>query len=307
MSVTFDDSFRSVFELARPVLRNLGVPGTVFVPTSFVGSGRPMQWSGITTWLDGPNESELIPMSWDELGELAWRAGRSAHTPARIRGCPASTGSRCARSSPDRKPTSRRASAAAAGRSPTRTATARRPSPAAREAGVGGGAMAGRVVAAGRSSGRVPVFLADDERRYRSRSPGRCVGCADRLVARAPARAGPASDGGPIIVGTGRCGSTLLHRPRATTSWAGCPRSTRCSWGSPGLSPGLYEPPLGDRIRHLKAFPKPFEAYRFWEHYPGFSRRDRPPTAADVPAAGIEPARRATDRVLRFRAARACW
>ena len=81
MSVTFDDSFRSVIELARPVLRELGVPGTVFVPTSFAGSERPMQWSGITSWLDGPNESELIPMSWDELGELPPRAGRSARTP----------------------------------------------------------------------------------------------------------------------------------------------------------------------------------------------------------------------------------
>ena len=49
MSVTFDDSFRSVIELARPVLRELGVPGTVFVPTSFVGSEQPMQWSDITT------------------------------------------------------------------------------------------------------------------------------------------------------------------------------------------------------------------------------------------------------------------
>jgi hypothetical protein len=51
----------------------------------------------------------------------------------------------------------------------------------------------------------------------------------------------------------------------------------------------------------MKVFPKPFEAYRFWERYlPGFSRRDRPHTADDVPAGGIEPVRRATASVLRF-------
>lgn len=63
----------------------------------------------------------------------------------------------------------------------------------------------------------------------------------------------------------------------------------------------LYRTPLPHRIRHLKGFPKPFEAYRFWEHYlPGFSRRDRPPTADDVPPEAIEPARRASAAALRF-------
>ena len=113
------------------------------------------------------------------------------------------------------------------------------------------------------------------------------------------------SDGGPlIIVGTGRCGSTLLHRLLARHQGLGWLSTfNEVLPGQPWLSvaSGLYGLPLGDRIRHLKAFPKPFEAYRFWEHYlPGFSRRDRPPTAADVPVSGIEPVRRATDRVLRF-------
>jgi hypothetical protein len=73
--------------------------------------------------------------------------------------------------------------------------------------------------------------------------------------------------------------------------------------GQPWLSvfSDLYRWPLPIRIRHAKAFPKPFEAYRFWEHYlPGFSRRDRPLAADDVPRDGIEPVRRATARIVRF-------
>ena len=107
-----------------------------------------------------------------------------------------------------------------------------------------------------------------------------------------------------IIVGTGRCGSTLLHRLLArheSLGWLSTfnevfPTQTWLSTFS-----ALYRTPLPDRLRHAKAFPKPFEAYRFWEHFlPGFSRRDRPLTAADVPDPGIEPVRRATSSVLRF-------
>ena len=35
--VTFDDAYVDAFELARPVLRALGVPAAVFVPTAFIG------------------------------------------------------------------------------------------------------------------------------------------------------------------------------------------------------------------------------------------------------------------------------
>jgi hypothetical protein len=106
-----------------------------------------------------------------------------------------------------------------------------------------------------------------------------------------------------FIVGTGRCGSTLLHRILA--------RHPELGWLSPfnevlpsqtwlsALS-NLYRTPLPDGIRHAKAFPKPFESYRFWEHHlPGFSRRDRPLNADDVPEAGIDPVRGAVSRVLR--------
>jgi peptidoglycan/xylan/chitin deacetylase (PgdA/CDA1 family) len=81
MAVTFDDACRSVFESARPVLSRLGVVATVFVPTAFPGLDTPMSWAGIEHWSRGPDAHELIPMSWELLGELhseGWEIG--SHT-----------------------------------------------------------------------------------------------------------------------------------------------------------------------------------------------------------------------------------
>ena len=81
VAVTFDDGYRSVLELARPILDELGWPATVFVPTDFAGHDRPMQWPGIDEWVGGPHERELLPLSWDQLRELrdhGWEIG--SHT-----------------------------------------------------------------------------------------------------------------------------------------------------------------------------------------------------------------------------------
>jgi hypothetical protein len=106
-----------------------------------------------------------------------------------------------------------------------------------------------------------------------------------------------------IIIGTGRCGSTMLHRLLARHEQVGWLSTWNEAFpGQTWLSAGsnLYRASLPDKLKEAKAFPKPYEAYRFWEHYlPGFSRRDRPQTAADVHEAGIEPVRRATALVLR--------
>jgi hypothetical protein len=112
-------------------------------------------------------------------------------------------------------------------------------------------------------------------------------------------------DGGPlIIVGTGRCGSTLLHRLLALhdeLGWISTFNETFPTQTWLSVFSELYRTPIPGRIKGLKAFPKPYEAYRFWDHYlPGFSRRDRPHTAEDVPAAGVVPVRRATERLLSF-------
>jgi peptidoglycan/xylan/chitin deacetylase (PgdA/CDA1 family) len=73
MAVTFDDAFASVAELALPVLSRLGLPGTVFVPTDFPDSGRPLAWAGIDEWRGGPHQGELAPLSWASLRDLAER------------------------------------------------------------------------------------------------------------------------------------------------------------------------------------------------------------------------------------------
>jgi peptidoglycan/xylan/chitin deacetylase (PgdA/CDA1 family) len=81
VAVTFDDAFRSVSELGRPILEELGWPATVFVPTGLVGSEQPTGWPGVEHWLDRPEQSELLLMSWPQLRELAedgWEIG--SHT-----------------------------------------------------------------------------------------------------------------------------------------------------------------------------------------------------------------------------------
>jgi peptidoglycan/xylan/chitin deacetylase (PgdA/CDA1 family) len=87
LAITFDDAFRSVFELAFPLLSELGAPATVFVPTQHVDSGRPMAWPGIDQWLGGPHEQELVGMSWNDVATLAgagWEIGSHTRTHPRL-------------------------------------------------------------------------------------------------------------------------------------------------------------------------------------------------------------------------------
>lgn len=81
VAITFDDALRSVIEAGLPVLQEAGFPATVFAPTDYVGSERPMSWPGIEDWAQGAHRGELTPMSWSELGalaELGWEIG--SHT-----------------------------------------------------------------------------------------------------------------------------------------------------------------------------------------------------------------------------------
>lgn len=83
LAVTFDDAYRSVLELAFPILSRLGLVGTVFAPTDFIGAERPMAWPGIDQWHGGPHEPELVPLSWEELGALVdagWEIGSHGRT-----------------------------------------------------------------------------------------------------------------------------------------------------------------------------------------------------------------------------------
>ncbi len=108
-----------------------------------------------------------------------------------------------------------------------------------------------------------------------------------------------------LIVGTGRCGSTMLHRLLArheSLGWLSTYNEVLPTQAWLSVFSNLYRLPwLGQGLKHKPYFPKPFEAYKFWEHYlPGFSRRDQPQTAADVPEGAVQPVRRAVERVLRY-------
>lgn len=81
LCVTFDDAYRSVDRLARPILDRLELPATVFAPTDQIGVEGPLRWAGVDHWIGGPHERELTPMSWAELRALAehgWEIG--SHT-----------------------------------------------------------------------------------------------------------------------------------------------------------------------------------------------------------------------------------
>jgi peptidoglycan/xylan/chitin deacetylase (PgdA/CDA1 family) len=87
VAITFDDAFRSVFELAFPILSRAGFRATVFVPSAFPDREAPMAWPGIDHWLGGPHEPELRPMSWEQLHRLAdagWEIGSHTRTHPRL-------------------------------------------------------------------------------------------------------------------------------------------------------------------------------------------------------------------------------
>ncbi len=76
--VTFDDGYISTLTKAAPILDRLGVPGTLFVPSDYIGRPEPMCWKGIDHWSDGPHRDELEPLTWDQVRELAaagWEIG----------------------------------------------------------------------------------------------------------------------------------------------------------------------------------------------------------------------------------------
>jgi peptidoglycan/xylan/chitin deacetylase (PgdA/CDA1 family) len=81
VAVTFDDAFRSVVDRALPIMRRLGIPGSIYVPTDFPGRPGAMAWDGTDQWLGGPHEGELRCLGWDDLRALAaegWEVG--SHT-----------------------------------------------------------------------------------------------------------------------------------------------------------------------------------------------------------------------------------
>ena len=83
MAVTFDDGYRSGFDVARPLLAEMGVPATLFVPTDHIGVNGPVRWSGVEEWLAASTSASSS--SWAGTRWPSWpaTAGRSAATRAR--------------------------------------------------------------------------------------------------------------------------------------------------------------------------------------------------------------------------------
>ena len=81
IAITFDDAYRSVLEIAAPILEEVGWPATVFVPTGFPARREPMSWDGIDRWIGTEHEHEMLPLDWGELRTLrdrGWEIG--SHT-----------------------------------------------------------------------------------------------------------------------------------------------------------------------------------------------------------------------------------
>jgi peptidoglycan/xylan/chitin deacetylase (PgdA/CDA1 family) len=88
VAITFDDAFRSVADLAMPVLQRLGAVATVFAPTDWVDRGAPLTWSTLKGWIGAPHERELEPLAWHELAALrdaGWEIGSHTRSHPRLR------------------------------------------------------------------------------------------------------------------------------------------------------------------------------------------------------------------------------
>jgi peptidoglycan/xylan/chitin deacetylase (PgdA/CDA1 family) len=86
--VTFDDAYASVGRVAAPILRDLGVPATLYVPTGWTDGGRGgAAWEDMDRWLSPGHEHELELMGWDEIRSLAgagWEIGSHTHDHQRL-------------------------------------------------------------------------------------------------------------------------------------------------------------------------------------------------------------------------------
>ena len=87
LAVTFDDAFLSVLERALPILTQLGLPATVFVPTTFMARRQRLLWAGIDRWADTDFAAELEGMNWEDLRLLVahgWEIGSHTRTHPRL-------------------------------------------------------------------------------------------------------------------------------------------------------------------------------------------------------------------------------
>jgi peptidoglycan/xylan/chitin deacetylase (PgdA/CDA1 family) len=87
--VTFDDGYRSVFDVARPILKRHGIPAVVFVCTNPIRD-QQLFWFDSDTRRDGEtlaDDDPLAPMTIDQVRALADEDGFEvgAHTASHVR------------------------------------------------------------------------------------------------------------------------------------------------------------------------------------------------------------------------------
>jgi peptidoglycan/xylan/chitin deacetylase (PgdA/CDA1 family) len=85
--ITFDDGYRSVLELAKPILDRYGFSATLYVPTAWPDEPRVMRWPGIDRWLGTVHEEEMRSVTWSELRTLdreGWEIGSHTCTHPRL-------------------------------------------------------------------------------------------------------------------------------------------------------------------------------------------------------------------------------
>lgn len=91
--LTFDDGFEGVWRFAWPVMRTLGIRGTLFVASGFIGSNEPFPfdpWGRAHASRADPVAWK--PLTWDQCAEMVdaggFEIGTHTHTHADFRGRP---------------------------------------------------------------------------------------------------------------------------------------------------------------------------------------------------------------------------
>lgn len=65
--LTFDDGYRETYDALLPLLHRYRIPVTLYLPTLYIETGRPMDWGQFHGW---PEDRRPLPMTWDQIRTL---------------------------------------------------------------------------------------------------------------------------------------------------------------------------------------------------------------------------------------------